>query len=566
MIVESSEEYRVCHPDWPVDLLRVTILCDEEENRYLRVKFQNVGEKVILALKFRFQLECAEGPIELVHSYPQRLIPGESGGLSYKIVVGPHPVRLSSAQLVQVVYAQGEREESFSQQGISYRTGDPIEPEYRMAFQYLAGRSKTMILEHAFHRFYPVAKENGDWVCSCGRYCLHDQGTCPRCKSERKTVFHIVNPKYLERTKQWLDQIDQQKLLKEEQNIRKYEQRKIESERLYRRRVIAVSCILITILAILCSGFLYYTKSYYPTELYKKGELALEKQQYGEAYICFSKAGTYRDAQEQAERAVILRDRKSVAFTGTDFAAVNEDGSVTVFSNNPIFQAASSWTGIVSLSAGKEHLVGLRSDGTVLAVGTNVYGECNVQDFSGIVSIDTGPYHTVGLKSDGTVVAVGFSNNLNQVCAVDDWQGIVSIAASATQTMGIRADGSLVTTAKKTSLNDGELYFDIDCTGMTYEVGLTRKQKAILSSGEEFSSDCILIACAQDVGYAVDFVYRVATSNYANPFLEMQNVREIIVSETGDVFCVTTEGTVRCGGKVAFQQQIEALTGVGAKN
>ena len=101
---------------------------------------------------------------------------------------------------------------------------------------------------------------------------------------------------------------------------------------------------------------------------------------------------------------------------------------------------------------------------------------------------------------------------------------------------------------------------------MTYEAGLTRKQKAILSSGEEFSSDCILIACAQDVGYAVDSVYRVATSNYANPFLEMQNVREIIVSETGDVFCVTTEGTVRCGGKVAFQQQIEALTGVGAKN
>ncbi len=564
MRVESSKESRICHPDWPIDLLRVTVMRrEEDEERYLRVKFQNIGKKVILALKLRFIVQCGDFPIELVHSYPQRLVPGESGGLSYRVAVGPYPVQSVKIQLVQVTYAGGERENNFSEDGISYRTGKPIEPEYRAAFQYLAGRAETMVLEYAVHRFYPLSLQNGDWVCSCGRYCLKDQLICPRCKSTRETVFYLVDPKQLERTKEWLDKMDQQKLWKEEQNIRRFEQRKLENGRLYRRRFLLLSCILFTLAVIVIGGLLYYTKSYYPNRLYNSGVSAMEQKQYGEAYICFSRAGNYRDARELAGRAVILRDRKSVAYTGTDFAAVNADGSVTVFSENPVFQAAASWKGIVSLSAGKEHLVGLRSDGTVVAAGTNVYGECNVSEFSDIVSIDTGPYHTVGLRADGTVIAVGYSNTLNRVCDVQEWEGIVSIAASATQTMGLTADGSLVTTAEETSLSEKEHYYDIDCTGVTYEAGLTRDQKAVLSSGAEFAADSVFVACAQDIGYAVGSSHRVVTSGLANPFLEMQNVREILVSETGDVFCVTSEGTVRCGSKVNFQQQIETLTGVG---
>jgi len=51
--------------------------------------------------------------------------------------------------------------------------------------------------------------------------------------------------------------------------------------------------------------------------------------------------------------------------------------------------------------------VGLRSDGTVIAVGWNGYGQCNVGDWTDIVQVDAGYCHTVGLKSDGTVVAAG---------------------------------------------------------------------------------------------------------------------------------------------------------------
>jgi len=38
----------------------------------------------------------------------------------------------------------------------------------------------------------------------------------------------------------------------------------------------------------------------------------------------------------------------------------------------------SGWTDITQVSAGYYHTVGLRSDGTVVAVGNNTYGQCNV--------------------------------------------------------------------------------------------------------------------------------------------------------------------------------------------
>ena len=53
------------------------------------------------------------------------------------------------------------------------------------------------------------------------------------------------------------------------------------------------------------------------------------------------------------------------------------------------------------------HTVGLKSDGTVVAVGDNYYGQFNVGSWTNIVQVAAGDSHTVGLKSDGTVVAVG---------------------------------------------------------------------------------------------------------------------------------------------------------------
>ena len=66
-----------------------------------------------------------------------------------------------------------------------------------------------------------------------------------------------------------------------------------------------------------------------------------------------------------------------------------------------------NWTDIVQVAAGGWHTVGLKADGTVVALGDNEYGQCDVGNWADITQAAAGRWHTVGLKSDGTVVAAG---------------------------------------------------------------------------------------------------------------------------------------------------------------
>ncbi|GAA4675917.1 hypothetical protein [Gordonia humi] len=77
-------------------------------------------------------------------------------------------------------------------------------------------------------------------------------------------------------------------------------------------------------------------------------------------------------------------------------------------------------TGFVALAAGRRHWVGLRTDGTVAAVGDGRAGECDVGGWTDVVAVaagnvhtarNTGRSHTVGLRSDGTVVATGWNGD-----------------------------------------------------------------------------------------------------------------------------------------------------------
>ena len=67
--------------------------------------------------------------------------------------------------------------------------------------------------------------------------------------------------------------------------------------------------------------------------------------------------------------------------------------------------------------------MGLKKDHTVVAVGYNGFGQCNVGNWTDIVQVAADGDHTVGVKSDGTVVAVG--DNYYGQCDVGGWTNIV---------------------------------------------------------------------------------------------------------------------------------------------
>jgi len=105
-----------------------------------------------------------------------------------------------------------------------------------------------------------------------------------------------------------------------------------------------------------------------------------------------------------------------------------------------------NWTNIRQVAAGGRHSVGLRHDGTVVAAGSNSHGQIDVDDWTDIVQLVAGTYFTVGLRADGTVVAAG--DNKHGQCEVSDWTDVVQLAASACSwhTVGLRSDGTAVAT------------------------------------------------------------------------------------------------------------------------
>ena len=134
-----------------------------------------------------------------------------------------------------------------------------------------------------------------------------------------------------------------------------------------------------------------------------------------------------------------------VAISAGSFHTVGlkSDGTVVaVGDNDDDLCDVSGWKDIVAISAGSNRIVGIKSDGTVVAVGANYDGEIDVSGWKDIVAVSAGGTHTVGLKSDGTVIAVGY-NGLGQ-CDVSGWKDIVAIAAGDDHTVGLKSDGTVV--------------------------------------------------------------------------------------------------------------------------
>ncbi|MED9969107.1 MAG: TIR domain-containing protein [Ruminococcus sp.] len=182
----------------------------------------------------------------------------------------------------------------------------------------------------------------------------------------------------------------------------------------------------------------------YTSDLINKAKTLADNGQYTQAANKYMQAGL----TEKTKSLYWEYSRNHQISAGYEHTVgLKSDGTVIAVGYNGYGQCGvKSWKDIVSVSAGSYHTVGLKSDGTVVAVGDDGYGQCGVKGWKNIVAVSAGYSHTVGLKSDGTVVAVG--DNIYGQCDVKDWKDIIAVSAGISHTVGLKSNGTVVALGK----------------------------------------------------------------------------------------------------------------------
>ena len=146
----------------------------------------------------------------------------------------------------------------------------------------------------------------------------------------------------------------------------------------------------------------------------------------------------------------------------------NYEGQLGVGSagyNDGLPAAVPSFTNAAGISAGYQHSVAVKSDGTVWAWGSNASGQLGdatttdrssptqVQGLSGVKAVSAGNAHTLALKSDGTVWAWGDNSsgqlgdgtttNRSSPVQVAGLANIVAISAGGPHSLALAKDGTV---------------------------------------------------------------------------------------------------------------------------
>ena len=262
-----------------------------------------------------------------------------------------------------------------------------------------------------------------------------------------------------------------------------------------------------TAAVLIIAAIIIVTKVIIPESNYKKAEMLLSSEDYENAIVMFEALGDYKDSAERANEVYALKEKadedariaalekanadayaeaEALLDAGDKARAAIKFGAIAEYKDAKE-RSRSLWNEVAqrdTVSAGSSHTLGLKADGTVVAVGDNDSGQCRVGSWKDIVAVSAGNWHTVGLKADGTVVAVG-NNHYNQ-CNVSDWTGIVAVAAGDCNTVGLKSDGTAF--AIGANVSDWEDIVAVSA-GWYYAVGL-KADGTVVAVGDNKHGQC----------------------------------------------------------------------------
>ena len=351
---------------------------------------------------------------------------------------------------------------------------------------------------------YVITTKDDVWICSCGQPNPASTDKCYICGADKAELIKISDKNYLsEELRKYNEKQESIRLYQEEEARRKEEAARAEDKRraLIRAeqeqlaaekkkkqlKLLAVGAAAVCIIAVLAFTANYFMKS----SKYNKATELMAQEKYSEAEDIFTSLGDFKDSQKLAFTNKVKINNYPISAGFFHTIGLKADGSVVAIgANNHDQRDVSDWSDIVAVSAGAAHTVGLKANGTVVAVGYNDDGQCDVSDWSDIVAVSAGDLNTVGLRADGSVVAVG--NNECGQCDVSDWSDIVAVSAGLAHTVGLKADGSVVAVGNnecgQCDVSDWSDIVTVSAGGL-YTVGL-RADGSVVAVGYNDDGQC----------------------------------------------------------------------------
>jgi alpha-tubulin suppressor-like RCC1 family protein len=195
---------------------------------------------------------------------------------------------------------------------------------------------------------------------------------------------------------------------------------------------------------------------------------------------------------------------------------LKDDGTVVAVGLNDDGQCdVTSWTDIKQVSAAYWHTIGLRTDGTVVAVGQNDDGQCDVTSWTDIKQVAAGGEgsRTVGVKIDGTVVAVGF--NGNDQADVSSWTDIRQVSVGNSHTIGLKNDGTVVAAGQNYDDQcDVTSWTDIKqvAAGVWHTIGL-KTDGTVVAVGQNYDGQCDVTSWTDIKQVSAGFLHTIGLKN-----------------------------------------------------
>ncbi len=206
-----------------------------------------------------------------------------------------------------------------------------------------------------------------------------------------------------------------------------------------------------------------------------------------------------RIQKQQEEWLALLPKRRAYLATVRNMITAGRDHTIGLKSDGKIIIAGNiqgkqqdiqNWENMKAISSGGDHVVGLKTDGSVVAMGDNKYGTYAMSDWKNIKAISAQYNHIAGLRENGTVLAVG-TNHYGE-CNVQDWTDIVEISANGLYTLGLKPNGTVIAVGdNKYGQCNVQDWTDIVAiaAGDNHAVGL-QNDGSVVATGSNRSGQC----------------------------------------------------------------------------